>query len=167
MSSTAPASVFDRSFANLLKAIGPGILLAGAAIGGSHLIASTKAGAAYGFQLLILLFLINLVKYPFLLFGTRYTAVTGKSLLAGYHALWPGYLWLFAAITLLTGMGNIAGVGVVAGAILVTFLNDQFGLAWNIGFVSIGVILVCALIVVLGRYPLLDRIAKVIISLLA
>ena len=33
------------------RALGPGILLASAAIGGSHLISSTQAGATYGWQL--------------------------------------------------------------------------------------------------------------------
>ena len=31
-----------------LRALGPGILMASAAVGGSHLIASTQAGALYG-----------------------------------------------------------------------------------------------------------------------
>jgi len=31
------------------KSLGPGILLAGAAIGGSHLLSSTTAGARFGF----------------------------------------------------------------------------------------------------------------------
>ena len=33
------------------KSLGPGILLAGAAIGGSHLLSSTTAGARFGFSL--------------------------------------------------------------------------------------------------------------------
>ena len=35
---------------NLWKAIGPGLIWAGAAIGVSHLVQSTRAGADYGFQ---------------------------------------------------------------------------------------------------------------------
>lgn len=31
-----------------LKAMGPGILMASAAVGGSHIVASTQAGAIYG-----------------------------------------------------------------------------------------------------------------------
>ena len=53
-------------YKNLLKSIGPGILFAGAAIGGSHLIQSTRAGANYGLDLLGLVLLINILKYPFL-----------------------------------------------------------------------------------------------------
>ena len=38
--------------AGLVQSLGPGILLAAAAIGGSHLVASTQAGALYGLGLL-------------------------------------------------------------------------------------------------------------------
>ena len=58
------------------KSLGPGILLAGAAIGGSHLLSSTTAGARFGFSLVGLIILTNLLKYPFLLVGTRFTAST-------------------------------------------------------------------------------------------
>ena len=34
-----------------LKALGPGILMASAAVGGSHIVSSTQAGAIYGWQL--------------------------------------------------------------------------------------------------------------------
>lgn len=54
---------FWRPRTNLGKAIGPGILMAGAAIGGSHLVSSTQAGAIYGWSLLLLLLLANLFKY--------------------------------------------------------------------------------------------------------
>ncbi len=33
------------------KALGPGILMASAAVGGSHIVSSTQAGAIYGWQL--------------------------------------------------------------------------------------------------------------------
>ncbi|VTR29070.1 manganese transporter NRAMP [Actinobacillus pleuropneumoniae] len=48
-----------------LKAMGPGILMASAAVGGSHIVASTQAGAIYGWQLALIIILANLFKYPF------------------------------------------------------------------------------------------------------
>ena len=48
-----------------LKKLGPGLLFAGAAIGVSHLVQSTKAGAEFGFGLIWALLLCNLFKYPF------------------------------------------------------------------------------------------------------
>lgn len=52
------------------RAFWPGILMASAAIGGSHLISSTQAGALYGWQLAIMIILANVFKYPFYRFGT-------------------------------------------------------------------------------------------------
>ena len=70
------------NFASFRK-LGPGLLFAGAAIGVSHLVQSTRAGADFGFGLLWALLLINLIKYPFFQFGPRYAAATGASLLEG------------------------------------------------------------------------------------
>ena len=49
----------------IIKSLGPGIVLAGACIGGSHLMSSTTAGAKFGFALVGLILLTNLFKYPF------------------------------------------------------------------------------------------------------
>lgn len=59
-------------FINQLKSLGPGLLWAGAAIGVSHLVQSTRAGANYGFALLWALLLANIFKYPAFEFGPRY-----------------------------------------------------------------------------------------------
>lgn len=56
-----PVSTWRSKFA----AMGPGILMASAAVGGSHIIASTQAGAIYGWQLALIIILANLFKYPF------------------------------------------------------------------------------------------------------
>ena len=100
------------------KSLGPGILLAGAAIGGSHLLSSTTAGARFGFSLLGLIILTNLLKYPFLLVGTRFTAATGKSLLEGFKERNPLYLPLFVIVSLITGTFTIAAVSFVSGVLL-------------------------------------------------
>ena len=71
------------NLSGVLKTIGPGLLYAGAAIGGSHLVMSTRAGANYYFALIWIVILINLLKYPFFEFGSRYANATGTSLLDG------------------------------------------------------------------------------------
>ena len=55
----------------LLKKLGPGLLFAGAAIGVSHLVQSTRAGADFGFSLVWALILANIIKYPFFLLWTK------------------------------------------------------------------------------------------------
>ena len=70
-----------------LRKLGPGLLFAGAAIGVSHLVQSTRAGADFGWGLIWALVLVNLFKYPFFQFGPRYALATGESLLDGYKKL--------------------------------------------------------------------------------
>ncbi|MCH1385109.1 MAG: divalent metal cation transporter, partial [Flavobacteriaceae bacterium] len=77
---------------NTFKKLGPGLLFAGAAIGVSHLVQSTRAGADYGLGLLWVLLLVNFFKYPFFQFGPRYALATGESLLAGYAKLGRGVI---------------------------------------------------------------------------
>ena len=67
------------------SALGPGILMASAAVGGSHIIASTQAGAIYGWQLALIIILANVFKYPFFRFGVQYTLYSGNTLLEGYR----------------------------------------------------------------------------------
>ena len=148
---------------NLWKAIGPGILVACAAVGGSHLVWSTRAGAEFGWSLLWLVLLANLLKFPFFLYGQRYAAATGESLLAGYKRNGIGYVWIFATINVLTGTINIAGVGMLSGALL-----SSYGLASiAISHLTVALIILCALLLLLGHYKVLDGLAKVIISVLA
>ena len=59
--------------------------MASAAVGGSHIIASTQAGAIYGWELVSIVILANLFKYPFFRFGVQYTLDTGNTLLEGYR----------------------------------------------------------------------------------
>jgi Mn2+/Fe2+ NRAMP family transporter len=69
--------------------------MAGIAIGVSHLVQSTRAGAVYGFQLVGVVLLINLLKYPFFEYGHRYAAARGESLLHGYRRVGSGYVYVF------------------------------------------------------------------------
>ena len=70
----------------LQKTLGPGILFASTAIGVSHLVQSTRAGAAYGFGLLIFILIANTFKYPFFEFASRYASATGTSIIDGYKS---------------------------------------------------------------------------------
>lgn len=72
------------SWREKFAALGPGILMASAAVGGSHIVMSTQAGAMYGWQLVFIIILANLFKYPFFRFSAHYTLDTGKSLIEGY-----------------------------------------------------------------------------------
>ena len=146
-----------------IKSLGPGIILAGAAIGGSHLMSSTTAGARFGFSLLGLILITNLLKYPFLLVGTRFTAVTGLSLLEGFKRKNPLYLPIFLLVSLITGTFTIAAVSFVSGVLLTNI--PLFG-NFPAMDLSIGILIVCGLILLLGKYKALERISKVLVTLL-
>ena len=66
----------------ILKILGPGILYAAAAVGISHLVQATRAGAEYALGLTVIVVLACIIKYPSLRFGGDYAAVTGKSLIS-------------------------------------------------------------------------------------
>ena len=85
---------------SIFKSLGPGLLFAGAAIGVSHLVQSTRAGADFGFGLLWALLLVNICKYPFFQFGPRYAAATGETLLDGYRKLGTGVLIFYFFLSL-------------------------------------------------------------------
>ena len=148
---------------HLLKTLGPGILIACAAIGGSHLVWATRAGAEYGWTLLGLVLLANFLKFPFFYFGQHYTASTGESLLSGYKRQGPVYLKTFIAINLLTGSINIAAVGMLTAALSMPFLGF---LNLELTHLTILIFLILSGILYLGNYALLDRLSKWIILIL-
>ena len=145
---------------SLGDALGPGILLAGAAIGGSHLVASTQAGARFGLGLVGLVLLANLLKYPFLLVGSRFTGATGLSLLEGYQRQRGWYLPVYLLITFTTGVANIAAVTAVGGSLATAFLLGAPNL------LALGLLGLCLLLLLLGHYRSLDRLSKLIVAVL-
>ncbi len=144
---------------NLLRQLGPGLLFAGAAIGVSHLVQSTRAGADYGFGLVWALILIHLIKYPFFQFGPRYAAATGSSLLEGYMKLGKPLLVVYFIINLLT-MFTIQTAVTIVTAGIATYI---FGMEWSITTWSLIVTACCSAILLIGKYSLLDKLMKVIV----
>src|SRR5690606_41984837 len=92
---------FFQSIRQKITWLGPAIVMAGASIGVSHVVQASRAGADFGMQLLILVVLANVLKYPFFGFGHRYYAATGEHLLAGYKRLHPGVLVLFLILNII------------------------------------------------------------------
>ncbi|MCF8278160.1 MAG: divalent metal cation transporter [Flavobacteriales bacterium] len=143
---------------NFLKTLGPGILFASTAIGVSHLVQSTRAGADYGFALVGFIIAANLFKYPFFEYGSRYANATGESLIDGYKRIGKWMLWLYFAITIVSMLFVSAAVGAVTSG----FLQNLFGItSWGV-YATGGLFAVCVGILASGKYGLLDKITKVI-----
>lgn len=153
---------------NFLQTLGPGILFASTAIGVSHLVQSTRAGAFYGFSLLWAVLAANIFKFPFFEFGTRYANVMGKSIIDGYRGMSKGMLLLYFLITL----GSMFFVSSAVGAVTAGFFDQLFSLRsiWGENstvLVSLVLFLGSALILGLGKYSVLDSLIKIIGAVLA
>jgi len=146
---------------NFLKSIGPGLLFAGAAIGVSHLVQSTRAGADFGFGLLWAILIAALFKYPFFQFGPRYAAATGETLLDGYRRLGKGVLAISYSISFITMFIIQAAVTIVTAGLAVNLFGFFDMVTWSllITILSISVLLI-------GKYKLLDNLMKYVILIL-
>jgi Mn2+/Fe2+ NRAMP family transporter len=147
---------------NFLKTLGPGILFASTAIGVSHLVQSTRAGANFGFALVGFIIAANLFKYPFFEFGSRYANATGESLIDGYKRIGKWMLWLYFIITIISMLFVSAAVGAVTSG----FLQNLFGItSWGV-YATIILFVFCIAILASGHYSVLDKLTKLIGSIL-
>ena len=147
----------------LLKNLGPGLLFASMAIGTSHLVLSTKAGAQYGWLMVIPIIVANVLKYPFFEFGVRYTSVTNKTLIEGYLNRGKGYLWFYAIITLVTTFTILAALyTVTAGLFINLFKIGDI----SIGMVALGLFVFISGLLIIGKYKFLEISLKFVVSIL-
>lgn len=145
------------------KQFGPGIIMASSCVGGSHIIASTQAGAYYGYQLALLIVAVNLLKYPFFRFAFDYSALNNKSVLQGYAEKGKGYLWLFLLFNLFATMINVAGGTLLSAVLLVMLLPIDVPL----NVLNIIVLFSFLAILFSRQYPRLDSVSKSIMLLLS
>ena len=152
-----------RVRSGLAKALGPGIMYAGAAVGVSHLVQSTRAGAGYGFALIWVIVIVHLLKYPFFEFGHRYAAATGESLLVGYRRVGRWALVSFSVVAFGLSIPTAAVLTIVtAGMAEQMFAVDLTSMTWAILLLGC-----CVLVLASGGYPLLDKLMKVLMVFLA
>ena len=145
-----------------LKSLGPGLLYAGAAIGVSHLVQSTKAGATYGYILIIAIVLAHVFKYPFFALGPRYANKTGESLVAGYAKMGRWAVVLLLVLTLSTMFTVQAAVTIVTAGLL-----QHMGVSLSAVVLSLLLLVICLLILRIGNYSILDNLMKVIMIILS
>jgi Mn2+/Fe2+ NRAMP family transporter len=148
---------------NLLKNLGPGLLFASMAIGTSHLVLSTKAGAQYGWIMVVPIILANVLKYPFFEFGIRYTIATNRSLIEGYLRRGKVYLWLYACITLVTTFTILAALYVVTAGLFINLFNTP---DLSVSLVALGLFAFLSAVLIIGRYKFLEISLKYIVSIL-
>lgn len=141
-----------------LKSLGPGLLFASAAIGVSHLVQSTRAGADFGYLLIPIVIAANLFKYPFFEYGSRYANATDSSLIDGYLKLGKWMLWLYFIMVLGSMFFVTAAVGSVTSGFLQNLLGTtSYGLETTIVLFAI-----CLLALMIGSFKTLDQIIKLV-----
>lgn len=136
--------------------------MATAAIGGSHLVASTQAGSLFGWQLFWLIIVVNVLKYPFFRFGMEYTLATKQSLVEGYKQKGPGYFYSFIALNIVAAVVNTAGVLLLTASLL----HYALPVTVSVTLLCWLILAVCLLILLLGHFKALDNVSKLIMGLL-
>jgi len=147
---------------SFLQSLGPGLLFAGAAIGVSHLVQSTRAGAEFGFGLIWALLLVHLFKYPFFQFGPRYAAATGETLLDGYKKLGKSVLIIYYILNFATMFTIQAAVTIVTAGLA----SQLFGFTNDLVLWSVVLLFISFVLLIVGKYKFLDNLMKYIIVIL-
>lgn len=139
--------------------LGPGLMLAAAAVGVSHLVQSTRAGADFGLSFVWLVVLISILKYPAFRFAVDYASLTNHSLVYAYSKLGrvPNY-WLLVGFAVDMFIAT-AAVSLVTAGLLISVL----GLPFSGPQVAIAVVVVSALLLVNGKYARAERLIKILV----
>ena len=146
---------------SLKKTLGPGILFASTAIGVSHLVQSTKAGALFGFGLLWALIAANFLKYPFLNLALGMQMRLEKVSLMGILSLAEAFMWTYLIIT----VGSMFFVCAAVGKVTSGFMQNLFQLQdLGLGNIESTILIftICGLLLIIGKFKLLDQLIKVV-----
>jgi Mn2+/Fe2+ NRAMP family transporter len=149
-------------FSALKKSLGPGILFASTAIGVSHLVQSTRAGADYGFALIWAILLANILKYPFFEYGSRYANVRNRSILHGYVQMGKPVLFIYVLVSFLSMFVVSAAVSFVCSGLL----GNLLGLDLPFEYFALALYTVCAIILLRGSFGALDGLIKAVAIIL-
>jgi Mn2+/Fe2+ NRAMP family transporter len=147
---------------SLIDVLGPGILYAAAAVGISHLIQATRAGAQYGLGLTLIIIIACIIKYPTIRFGGDYAAITGENLISNYKKQ-GSWVFIVYAIAQLFSM-----VFIIAAISLFTLGLFQAAFDFSITpLAGVGVLLTMVVIILFsGHYHFLEKTTKYIVAIL-
>lgn len=147
----------------LSRKLGPGMLFAASAVGVSHLVQSTRAGAEFGLTMAVLIVVTCLVKYPAFRFGAEYAAATGEPIVEAYARSGRGLLAFFLLALAVEGLVAIPAVSLVTAGMTLNLLGVEANEIW----VTMAIVAVTSLALALGRYRLLERTSKLFVVVFA
>lgn len=147
----------------MIEKFGPGLLFAATAVGVSHLVQSTRAGAEFGLTMAVLIIFACLIKYPAFRFGAEYAAAAEESLIVGYERQGRWLLMFFFIAIAIEGLTVIPAVSLVAAGMAMTMIGGDV----NEIVITMAVIVLCSGILIFGRYRLLERVTKLLVATFA
>ncbi len=145
----------------LRSRLGPGLIFAAAAVGTSHVVQSTRAGADFGLTLGFLIVAVCALKYPLFRFAAEYAAATGENLIRGYGRQGRMLVGVMFATSAVEAVAATAGVSLVSASILQWILGVQVGDVPA----AVGLLILTALLVSVGRYRMLETATGVLVLL--
>jgi Mn2+/Fe2+ NRAMP family transporter len=153
-SASPPATFRDR-----LKYIGPGVILAAAAIGSGELILTPRAGALFGLSIAWII-LVSVVYKLFLTLGlARYTVATGEDIFVGFSHL-PGprnwFVWVMGGIYLVGAVGY-SGISLACGSALYALFPSLSMVQW-----AVIVVILAYLLLLGGSYGPVEKAAFIL-----
>jgi Mn2+/Fe2+ NRAMP family transporter len=134
---------------------GPGLLWMVSSVGSGSILFTPRVGSRYGYELLWAAFFVAFLTWVIIREIGRYTVVSGKTILEGYHGL-PGpkgwAVWLIFLPGLVSGVVVVAGIAALVGSALAIVIPVSHAVS------SLGIILLSAALVVSGRYRKLEMV---------
>ena len=156
-----PEAVEDppNTFLSILRRIGPGLILASAIVGSGELIATTVLGAENGYTLLWLILVSCAIKVVVQNELGRYVIGTGETALEAFNRVpgprlrvsWVVWLWFLMVAMVMFSVGGMMGaISEVLNTLLPSISINVW--VWVVGIVT-------AILLIVGRYKLVERVA--------
>jgi Mn2+/Fe2+ NRAMP family transporter len=148
-----------KTFSGKLKLIGPGIILAAAAIGSGELILTPRAGALFGLSIAWII-IVSVIYKLFLTLGlARYTIATGEDIFVGFSHL-PGprywFVWIMGVIYLVGAVGY-SGISLACGSALYALFPSLSMVQWAVFVVVLAYVLLLS-----GSYEPVEKAAFIL-----
>ncbi len=151
------------AFRDVLRWIGPGLIIASAVVGTGELIATTVLGAENGYRLLWLVVLSCVIKVIVQNEIGRYSLATGETGLEAldrvpgprFRVSWVIWAWFLMQITtLMTISGMFAGIAEVLNRVVPAVTIGAW--VWVVTIVTL-------VVLVIGRYRLVERVSVALV----
>jgi manganese transport protein len=149
----------------MLGHLGPGLIITASIVGSGELIVTPRLGAAAGFSLLWFIILSCVLKVFVQVELARFTISNGVSTLEALNSLpgprlrvsWVVWLWILMYV------GTVFQVGGIVGGIALVL--SALGSDWSPRVWAIVVAASCAILLVLGRYRLVESLSTLMVFL--